>query len=265
MMMNNLSDFLHVCEKAIFAAAGREMNPRENDNALALFKRIEKQAETRSVWLTDAELLAEITRSEQYAKKVEFERLRKYAPASILEATAKNVTKSATAQRRSSMFDDIINQGRGSKVEKSADVAEFMWKDGVLQRVDPMLTQPGGNPKPEDATRSGEPASARFSMDASIVDRPANENAPMPLADYDYVEPDANSAGTLTPNFLNVGPDGGVKEPAMYSPAQPGRMPTDPGADPENLDGDKSGTGTMQGSAKQGTRLGNSYLLKSEF
>src|SRR5437867_162694 len=154
--------FLTKCEQECKATHGRSMTVRESDAALA---KLYETAEYKSV----AKMLTPITKRE--------------------------------GARRTNMFDDVINQGRGNKVEKSADVAEFEYVNGVLVRKDPLLTQPGGNPKPTHATVSPQNPASAFTRNSG------GRLVPAPLTPYDYVEPDANSAGTLTPNFLNVGED----------------------------------------------------------
>ena len=146
-----------------------------------------------------------------------------YVESTPVPLFVEKVEKSVVVEKRApGVFDSVI-LGYESQIEKSADVAEFEYRDGVLRRVDPLFVQPGGNPKPTDATRSGAPASARFSMDASIVNRPANLDAPAPPYQYRYEEPDVTSAGTAVPQFypMTPGEGGGLREPAMYSPTTP--------------------------------------------
>jgi hypothetical protein len=130
------------------------------------------------------------------------------------------------------MFEDLILGHNVKKVEKGADVVDFEFRDGMLRRVDPMLNQPGGNPKPTDATRSPQNPASAFPGGAMIVDRPVrdSDDSVMPLAGYDFTEPaeqDLHAAGTLTPHFLNVGEDE-VVEPANYRPSNPGNRPQGP-------------------------------------
>src|SRR5207245_242155 len=110
-------------------------------------------------------------------------------------------------------FDSII-LGHESNILKSADVAEFEFAAGVLRRVDPMLTQPGGSPKPSDGTRSGAPADARFPSTAAIVDRlvRASDGSLTPMTPYEIAEGmgvDMTAAGTMPSQFQPMTPGEG--------------------------------------------------------
>ncbi len=70
------------------------------------------------------------------------------------------VEQEITVEKRERVSFDNLLLGHERKVEKSADVAEFEFKDGMLRRVDPMIVL--DSPKPEDATRDPQHPASNF-------------------------------------------------------------------------------------------------------
>ena len=164
-------------------------------------------------------------------------------------------------------------------VAKSAAMRVFTPDgEGQIDSVEAALARWAG--QSTDATVAPEyPASSFPGLPGSIVDRlvRAGDGSVTPPQGYIYEEPDANSAGTLTPQFLNVDEGGGLKEPANYSPTQPkdrtavdAVVPPDYDHDddvspwqavdterPDNDDDDKP--------VGKAVRMGNGYVLKSSF
>lgn len=138
------------------------------------------------------------------------------------------------------MFENIINP-HGKKIEKAeGDVAEYEFKDGVLRRVDPLLRL--DSPKPTDATASPANRASNFPGSASIVDRPANQDAPRPMSPYSFAEPDVTGAGA-SPSEIFLEPDQDeVIDPKNFQAPAPAQRPEGPAA----------------------VRFGNGYVLKSE-
>lgn len=151
------------------------------------------------------------------------------------------VEQEITVEKRERVSFDNLLLGHERKVEKSADVAEFEFKDGMLRRVDPMIVL--DSPKPEDATRDPQHPASNFPRGHVPFAGDGHGN-PIVAVPKPY---DIHGAGTMTPHCLNFetpGKDGGQKEPEMYRPSVPGRDPAD---------------------GPKAVRFGNGYVLKSEF
>jgi hypothetical protein len=162
-------------------------------------------------------------------------------------------------EKKSSMFGNLIYGDSPVPVEKSADVAEYMWQDGVLRRVDPDIIL--DSPKPEDATRDGASSAARFPSE-HVPFAGDGHGEPISAVPKPY---DVTSGGTMVPEYLPATfmPEG---EGEMFSPApfkapSPGRNPAD-GEEPVNFrTNDTPGVFDTGGSK----RFGDGYVLKSEF
>jgi len=192
--------------------------------------------------------------------EAEREAINKRAESATNNIIKRRDTREETTVEKKVSFANIMGT-KPVEVTKGSDVVEFEFKDGVLRRVDPDIVL--DSPKSEDATRDGSPAAARFptSPVASAADGHGDPMAAVPKPF------DLHSAGTMQPelvadDFMAPG------ESEMFSPAGfKAPKPKDrPVGDVEQLDGDASGTGVMQGSAKQGRKMGTaSYILRSEF
>jgi hypothetical protein len=140
------------------------------------------------------------------------------------------------AKSKKVSFSNIVNgPDYKAPVEKSsADVFEFEYpgNGAPLRRKDPMLDQPGGNPKSTDATREPMYSPTQFTADgAKIVDRNADVDGVRPPTPYEHRDADSGWNPFATPdpflNFRELGADGGAPRPANFQAPTPGRNPAD--------------------------------------
>ncbi len=147
-------------------------------------------------------------------------------------STASAIHKRATTrtEKRMSMFGNLIHGSTPAPVEKSADVSEFEFKDGVLRRADSLFSAALDSPKPSDATGPAVYDPTQFPSRTVPMAGDGHGN-PIDAVPQPY---DVNGAGNPAPHFLNFetpGKGGGLRDPANYNPSVPGRNPADgPGA-----------------------------------
>lgn len=174
-----------------------------------------------------------------------------------LRAAERPTTKSATSAGDKIMDKTLKGLPVGWKVEKQADgdVKVFMpspdgWVEVDQDAFNLLMTRLAGK---GTSTNPGTPNSgARFPGSASIVDRPAHEDAPRPPAAYEYSEP--NVWTRSGPNFVASPIDPGIAEPLNFEASEPGPNPAS-GAAPAQLTGESAvmKSATVHGKVAKGT------------
>ncbi len=173
-----LRDHLKLTEKVFLEKFGRNMTPRENDEAIRLFE--QGQTTKRATGAQEKNMISLMLKDTSRAE----------------------LQKALVAKQRN----------KGLKVYLPSNV------EADMDSVEAFLLSVAGDGTEQEAMYPT-PGAARFPRDASIVDRPANEDAPQPQQEYRFVEPSGMTR--VGPNFIMAPVDPNIAPPAPFDPSEP--------------------------------------------